>query len=534
MRSRQHWEAQRLLRNASVELRVLILKLLPSLAARDRLNKAIKRAAPKRYLKKAAGLSNNDTGPARSVFLREFEVWETGVRARLLKYYEATKASCPIENPVPVGGAGEAVLIDPHFNPFSRPSGHHGTLNHFYLDLLRELGLDVCIHGKFALPMPNEEIPFSFVPTFTFDLYKPIPRSFSLAEPLQDNVYFGRELENIPTSAKVYVVHSVRHNLVVGLSAWIKQKLDREECCIILGIIDNQLGVDPNRDQVVLELYRQAFALLGQLRKAHLLIYCETQTQIDLLRQAGANDLDLRLFRYVGAELAGRSSDALPRKEDGKVCIGFLGGTRAERGVDLLPSVVAQVDKVLPVRTHWVLQLNLQQLRKIGVSDQDIASLANHENCELVEAGLSVEDYYALMGRIDVLILPYRERYETTGSGVFIEALSLGKVLVIPQRGWMAECALMCGSQPITFDTADTMSVSKAIERSVENFNSLRIKAIKAAQVWNTHQAAGSQIQSWLGERLADPLNQAVQSNMVGKIDAFDKVHSTTGAVTPD
>jgi glycosyltransferase involved in cell wall biosynthesis len=151
----------------------------------------------------------------------------------------------------------------------------------------------------------------------------------------------------------------------------------------------------------------------------------------------------------------------------------------------------------------------------MGVSDQDIASLADHENCELIESALSVEEYYKLMRRIDVLVLPYRERYETTGSGVFIEALSLGKVLVIPKRGWMAECTLMCGSQPATFDAAETASVSTAIRSSVENFASLRMKAIKAAQVWNTHQAAGSKIQSWLGERVADPLNHAVLRNMV-------------------
>ena len=451
----------------ALRLHLLVLKALRSRAARDRLNKAIKTAGPKRYLKKASPSLNNDRGPTESDYSREFELWETGLRSRLLRYYGKTKAAALPQTPMQIGGAGDAVLIDPHFNPFLGHSGHHGTLNRFYLELLTEMGLDVSIYGKFALPMPDEEIPFSFVPTFTFDLYKPIPRSFSLAEPLQDNVYFGRELEDVPTSAKVYVVHSVRHNLVVGLSAWIKQKLDREECCIILGIIDNQLGVNSDRDTVIVELYRQAFALLGQLRKAHLLIYCETQTQIDLLREAGAHNFDLRLFRYVGAELAGRSSDALPSKEDGKVCIGFLGGTRAERGVDLLPSVVGQVDKVLPGRTHWVLQLNLRQLRQIGVSDQDIASLADRENCELIEAGLSVEDYYKLMRRIDILVLPYRERYETTGSGVFIEALSLGKVLVIPKRGWMAECALMCGSQPVTFDAADTASVSTAIQRSV-------------------------------------------------------------------
>ena len=505
--------ALRRLRNSSVRIFLLLLGTLPSERMRDRLNKALNKASPKRFLRYTGRAREPNTELFARDLSREFQIWENGIRSHALTYYNRTKAARPRPAIAPIGGAGHAVIVDPHFNPFSGHSGHHGTLNHFYDELLREMGLDAQIFGKFAMPMPAEDCQYHFTPAFTLDFYKPSSTSLGLTGQLQDNLYFERELKkNVPATAQVYVAHSVRHNIVLGLASWIKEELDQENRCIILGIIDNQLGVNAQVDQVVTELYRQAFSLLRQVRKAHFLIYCETQRQIDILNDVGAEGLDLRLFRYVGGALALRSGHdrTSPRAENAKILVGFAGGTRAERGVDLLPSLVRQVDRNLPGMVNWAFQLNLRQLKANGVTGEDIAALRERENVKLIDGSLSVGDYYRLIKRMDIIILPYRERYETTGSGVFIEALSLGKVLVIPKRGWMAECALMCGGEPVTFDSADVANVSAAIQVAVENFRPLQERAMRAAQVWNNYQAGGSQIQSWLGERLSDPLNDSL------------------------
>lgn len=495
-----------------IKFYVLLLDMLPSSWARDRLNKALNKASPNRFLKIKAPPAKVDTDTFNHYLHREFNIWEKQIRSHSLDYYRRTKAYCSSRATSKIEGAGSAFIIDPHFNPFQEPSGHHSALNKFYNDLLNEMRFDVKIFGKFSMPTPSERLKFSFMPTFTTDLYKQPTAFMGLTGQIQSNLYFKKELEkNVSNVAKVYIAPSVRHNIVLGLASWIKTELDQEGRCIAIGIIDNQLGTNSKIDREVRELYRQAFALLRQIRKSNLLIYCETAAQIEILNESGAKGLDLRLFPYFGGSLALRFVNKInsEHRKDAKIRIGFVGTTRIERGAHLVPDLVQKVNINLSERISWLLQLDLDKLKKIkGVSTKSLATLTDVENINLFDGALASRDYYSLLNKTDIVILPYLDRYEATGSGVFIEALSLGKVLVVPKKGWLAEAVSKCGGQPITFDAADVDNISNAIQFAITNFSHLQDMANNAARTWNSHEASGSQIRSWLGKKLPDPPNQ--------------------------
>jgi hypothetical protein len=103
---------------------------------------------------------------------------------------------------------------------------------------------------------------------------------------------------------------------------------------------------------------------------------------------------------------------------------------------------------------------------------------------------------------MDIVVLPYRERYEVSGSGVFIEALSLGKVLVLPERGWMADFARQHGSAPVTFGEATPALVLAAVEDAVDRYPDLSDRARGAAEAWNDTQGSAAEIADWLRQRI--------------------------------
>ena len=185
--------------------------------------------------------------------------------------------------------------------------------------------------------------------------------------------------------------------------------------------------------------------------------------------------------------------------------LGYLGATREERGADLIPALVRETRRTFGDRVAWTVQLDPDGLARLvdrPVGD-DLALMRDDPAVELIEGKVSTEDYFAMLDRMDIVVLPYRQRYEVSGSGVFVEALSLGKVLVLPERGWMADFARRYGNQPATFDEAAPASVLAAVADAIARYPDLHAPALRAADAWNTAQGSAAEIGAWLRRRIA-------------------------------
>ena len=410
----------------------------------------------------------------------------------------------------PIAEAGEfagphAIVVDPAFAP-DTGHGHNFNNNLFYRRLCATLGLPATFYGASDAGLPPPDLGFDFRPAITTRMYTGELPFDDLQWHRNVNLFFEAELDRqMPPDGRLFIFHTMRNTTILGLARWMLRNHRADGSALMIGIVDSNLGAHPTRAGIVADIYREAFAALKQLENAELLVYCETRSQIDTLVELGGDAFDIQLYPYVAAALA--LDHAAPRRNEGadRLRIGYLGGTRLERGVDLIPGLVRATRNSLGDRIAWTAQFDPESLSRQtgGALDGDIAAMRDDPAVELVEGMVSTGDYFAMLDRMDIVVLPYRERYEVSGSGVFVEALTLGKVLVVPERGWMAGFARRYGSEPVTFADTTLEAVLAALERAVSGYPDLGATAFAAAETWNADQGSTARIAAWLRDRMA-------------------------------
>jgi glycosyltransferase involved in cell wall biosynthesis len=135
-----------------------------------------------------------------------------------------------------------------------------------------------------------------------------------------------------------------------------------------------------------------------------------------------------------------------PLAADGYVRIGYLGDDRGARGFDLLPQLVARASQESDVRVRFFIQCpNAASGRgdgRLSSAFQALAALASDTTkgrVTLIPERLPDEEYAELLRHVDVVVIPYEGRgYREPTSGVFAEALAMGKPVVVTSGTWMA------------------------------------------------------------------------------------------------
>lgn len=416
-----------------------------------------------------------------------------------------------MDAPAPVAAAAgdtpspRAVVVDPGFAP-DTGQGHNFNNNLFYLHRFATLGLPGVFYGATDAGAPPQALGFDFRPALTTRMYTGEIPFDDLQWHRNVNRYFEVELDRqIPADDRLFVFHTMRNTTILGMANWMLRRHADDGSSLIVGIVDSNLGAHPSRAGIVRAIYAETFAALKQLGKVDLLIYCETQSQIDTLRELGGDTFDIRLFPYVAAGLALEHATPRAAASDGPLRLGYLGATREERGADLIPALVHETRKAFGDRIGWTVQLDPGGLARLAERpvDEAIAMLRDDPGVELIDGKVSTENYFAMLDRMDIVVLPYRQRYEVSGSGVFVEALSLGKVLVVPRRGWMADFARRYGNEPATFDDASPDSVLAAVREAIDRHADLSQRALAAADSWNAAQGSAAEIGRWLQDRVA-------------------------------
>src|SRR5262249_1099311 len=145
----------------------------------------------------------------------------------------------------------------------------------------------------------------------------------------------------------------------------------------------------------------------------------------------------------------------------------------------LLPDVVkrVQADENAP---HFVIQ-SYGEPRLCGAVEKALAELAP-DQVSLIVGTLEADAYSRLLRRADIVLLPYvRAFYGWASSGIFSEAMSLGKVTVVTEGTWPAQQLEKFGGGGVTFTNVDVESIAGAIGRAVRALPQLHARAAQAA-----------------------------------------------------
>ena len=112
----------------------------------------------------------------------------------------------------------------------------------------------------------------------------------------------------------------------------------------------------------------------------------------------------------------------------------------------------------------------------------------NLPGCELLFNKLDSRDYHDLLSQADIVLLPYWRRiYSSRTSGVFMEALSAGKPVIVTDDTWMSDQLRHHGAG-LSCPDRDPAALTQAMLRACRDLASLRQRAAVQRDAWvETH-----------------------------------------------
>jgi len=338
-----------------------------------------------------------------------------------------------------------ALIVDPGL---SVKTGHHANYTLFAWKILQQLvgegeRLSPLVICRDPIEGDSDLRDLDLVPAFAFEPYA-FDKFAAFHEQLGElNLWFEHDLSRLDLEgrAKLVFAHSMRALMIGGLAAWV-DKIFRDTAGVaVIGLIEfDHLRQDDTIVDKYREIYRDALLRLLGNTNVRLLLYVETEFGKNFLESLNVDGLQVHVFPYLAASLCVAHAAPRPLNDNDPITFGIVGDTRRDRGVQFFPRLVASTQD-LAAQCCWKLQMDRKALAAIvEVSDAAcIESAFQCANASIVEGTLTSADYFALLRQIDVVILPYLDRYAVSGSGVFYESIYMGKFLLVPRGTFMPD-----------------------------------------------------------------------------------------------
>lgn len=171
-----------------------------------------------------------------------------------------------------------------------------------------------------------------------------------------------------------------------------------------------------------------------------------------------------------------------------RCCVGVLGHSRPEKGLHLIPQLVA-----LHPELDFLIHVSGAQVEKLWQDAK--ATTDTLPNLEIILGALDADAYHALMARVDVLLLPYDARQiPLRSSGVFSEAVAAGKIVVVPKGTWMEEHLSSGNGAGACFPSRTTDCISESLKLVSEKMSALDAHAKFCSPRWRAEQSIAAYI----------------------------------------
>ncbi len=173
------------------------------------------------------------------------------------------------------------------------------------------------------------------------------------------------------------------------------------------------------------------------------------------------------------------------RPDGDAVTIGFVGSCRANRGFLLVRSAIEQVLRNAPRPCHFLVQAggNPGIPNDIFMAEVQGMWAMPREKVSVVIEIASTADYYALIHDCDIVLLCYDpDYYRYEPSGVFAEAATAGKVMVITEGVSMAREARHFRTGFVPSANFSAPAIADAIMRALADYPALSARAQGAVE----------------------------------------------------
>lgn len=316
------------------------------------------------------------------------------------------------------------------------------------------------------------------------------------------NALYRRELDAAGAAeADLVLIPTITHNQLYGLAQWLQVSARRTSiaCAPMLMFppgwepVATRLGIDA-------ALYRFGLKQFRGLGPDRLFLHAETGPVARIFTRLA--DRDVAVVPWPAAEDGGNAAASRRAPFSRRApTIGYFGYGKAERGIFLLPEVLAAIAVARP-DARFVVQVNsFVASETAGVAD---ALRPLNDRVAIIEGALPRDRLMALMADCDTVLMPYDpEPYRERGSGLFGEAIMLGRTIVVPAGTWMAEELEAHGLPGVAFDRFEAASVAAATLDLIDRGAGIAASAAAA-------------VDAWVGERTARTYLDAVTASLRG------------------
>ena len=172
-----------------------------------------------------------------------------------------------------------------------------------------------------------------------------------------------------------------------------------------------------------------------------------------------------------------------------------MGVMRKEKGSDLLAGVILRVLRYHP-GCRFFLQANPPGWEKRW---KDSIGPVGMRRVHLHRGEMTQEEYQSAVSRADLVLSPYLpEKYALQTSGVFSEAMAMGKVSVVPADTWMAEMVLKHKGGGVLYPRHEVEAIAEAILTALENLSRLTREMQDISSLWRENMGMKAYLQQIL------------------------------------
>ena len=220
--------------------------------------------------------------------------------------------------------------------------------------------------------------------------------------------------------------------------------------------------------------YRDVFARSKNISNIHHV--SDSELLVDQYKQLGADKVTVLPIPHT--------HHFTEKKQNDKITFGYLGIAGWHKGFGLLSRFFAEINEPLAyglVQVSMNSNLNFYHRYRL----RKIANEIDLPNVELLHGGISFDEYYDALNKIDVMLLAYNTEINdyTATSGVFTEALAAGIPVIVTKGTWMAAQLKKYGAG-IEIDNCNADELISAAKDILNNYKEYADKATASKQAW--------------------------------------------------
>jgi hypothetical protein len=383
--------------------------------------------------------------------------------------------------------------------------GHFALLASHYLALAGAHGLSGAVfHHRGWLDERNPDWHGLFPVPDHF-----VGAGFDVDAPLLDNytTYFREALEAglRATGARIAVFPTARFLTLPGIAEAVRATPTVR--AVIIGVMETWPVPDcPDRGLVDAAFQGAARTLADA--ELPVVVFAESEVIAEDLRARGFSEqagpgIAVHVAPYPAAARLAHGS-AEKEKQDALPRFVALGATRPVHNPGLLAEYLVS-DELAP--GQWHVRLNEKLAGDhLHIEPADLLTRLDARGIRQLPRQLDQETYDQWVLDADVMLLPYGERYESIGSGIFLECVCAGVIPLVPAASTMRALYDSLGGMAPAIDALSTTGIADAVNACARELPGLQENALRVRDAWLNHPHGPRHWERRVAECLAQTL----------------------------